>query len=153
MIPLLPNPQFFSVTAFTVIPGRPPLQRACNPWYFATDDTALAIQQIFGARSIEQVPQQQGPETVRLNNPDGTPNPEGEVAYENRVNFPAGSILYHRDGSPFATVVGFQWNAGLLAANYLRNPEYNFPDAIFGSRATQLCWANLEAQYEWVKQG
>ncbi len=152
MIPLLPNPTYFSVTAFTVVPGRT-IQSNVNQDYFADDETALAIMWIFSARGIEQVPQQFGPQTVRFNAPDGSPDPNGAVAYENRVNFPPGTVLRHRDGTPLVTAVGFQENAGLLAAYYKRNPEYNFPDAIFGSRAAQLAWSALEAKYEWVLKG
>ncbi len=154
MIPLLPNPTYFSVTQFTTVsPARPPLQTTMNQFYFADDETAANIMQIFGARSIEQVEQKAFNSVVRFDKPDGTPDPTGEVAYQNLVTFLPGSTLYHRDGSTFLTTVGFQENAGLLASYYTRNPESLFPDQIFGSRAAQLAWGALEAKYQWVKQG
>jgi len=133
-------------------PEQPDTTRI-NDRTYATDSTARALQEKFGAGGILLLPEWAGL-TARY-----TLGNMYTGARERVLVFPAGSTLRDDGGAAtFKTEVMFSFNAGILADEFRRNPEDKFPGCVYQtgippvvvtllSLAQQNCWRLLRAAY------
>lgn len=144
-------PTFESVVVYSTPTSIP---QPANDRYFATEETAKWILAKFGADHIEIQP--------AINNLGGryvfTSGPNtGETAFYRFLAFTPATFLRNNQGEVTGSVSGnFIVNAGVLADEYRRNPEADFPQqawvygnppihGIYLSNAEQGVWKTLTA--------
>lgn len=119
-------PSFESVDVYSPLSNVP---QNANPRYFATDETAKVVMEKFGATNIELAP--------AINNIGGlyilNKGPfAGQGAVYRMLVFPIGTLLRDAGGNIAGAVQAeFRINAGILADEYVRNPEALFPEQHF----------------------
>lgn len=122
------SPSFEDVDQYSGPPNRQ-IKGPANSTNFATEETAKWLMQKFGADHIEIQPAifNIGAQYVFASGPDA-----GKPAFYRNLVFLPGTFLRNNSGIIIASVVGrFDINAGVLAGEYLRNPEAQFPEQHF----------------------
>lgn len=115
-------PTFEQVQVFSPLSTQPQI---ANPRYFATQETAEFLSTRFGSIAVELAPaiNNLGANYILAAGPF-----KGQGAVYRMLVFPVGTFLKNGSGSVDGSVQAeFRINAGILADEYVRNPEADFP--------------------------
>lgn len=125
----LPEPTFESDPTSTLPNGY---ISHCNPIQYATMATAQLMASTFGASFIVEA----DPKASAF--PATSPSPARLLQF-----VPGCKILNPFYGTPIVIQVPFSVNAGETADNFLRMPESQFSDMVFGSLARRYAWNQI----------
>lgn len=128
--PVVPfKPGFESVETMTLPNGY---VAAMNVQQYADAATAMALASMFSAAAVV------------LADPAKSPFPGTAPSPARLLQFlPGASIKDKVYGSPITVTNPFTVNAGELAQFFLRMPEDQFPDVVFGTLAKRYAWGNI----------